>query len=244
MGKSEDLLNMIVFDVETTGISPLNDRIIEIGAIKIRGGKITSELSTLVNPGVCIPPRITDITGITDAMIANQPRIEEVLPEFLAFCEEDIILGHNISFDYSFIKASCVKEGLAFNKQAVDTLTIARKFLKGLPSRSLGGLCEHYNISLTQAHRAVHDARATYALFRCLQEQFYEHAPESFTARQMTWTPPKQDMITDRQKKYLQSLVRSHNKNLDREITTYTKTEASRLIDQILREIRQGAMLG
>ena len=130
--------NYVVFDLETTGCNPVNDYIIEIGAIKIENGEIHSVYNQMINPKIATPPLITNITGITNDMVKDKPTIDEVLEDFLVFCKEDYILGHNISFDYRFIKAKCYKRGYSFNKKAFDTLEIARKSLKDLPSRSLG----------------------------------------------------------------------------------------------------------
>lgn len=228
----------VVFDLETTGCNPVTNSIIEIGAIKIEGGEIVSKYHKMVNPQIQIPHFITEITGITDEMVAGHPTIYEVLPGFLDFCEGDYILGHNVSFDYRFIKSKCCEAGYVFNKKALDTLAIARRFLKHLPSRSLGPLCEYYGIDLRNAHRAVHDAEATYQLFQCLVNDFIDQDKEVFTAKEMIWNPPKQDMITEKQKKYLTSLVKVHRIELNKEIETLTKSEASRMIDQILVQIR------
>ncbi|WP_058486661.1 3'-5' exonuclease [Defluviitalea phaphyphila] len=234
--KENNIKNLVVFDLETTGCNPVSDHIIEIGAIKIKDGKISSKYHQMVNPNVPIPNFITEITGITNDMVQEYPSIEKVLPEFLSFCDTDYILGHNISFDYRFIKAKCVKLGYSFNKKAFDTLSIAKKFLSNLPSRSLGALCQHYGIDLKNAHRAIHDAEATYKLFKYLKRDFYDLDQSAFKAKNMAWKPPKQEMITQKQKKYLLSLIRMYKIELDKDIDTLTKSEASRLIDRILTE--------
>jgi len=232
------LENYVVFDLETTGCNPVKDYIIEIGALKIVNGKIHSSFNELINPGIAIPNYITAITGITDGMVKGKPFIDEVLQDFLAFCQEDYILGHNILFDFKFIKAKCHQKGYAFNKKALDTLEISRKHLRQLPSRSLGALCQYYGIELSHAHRAVHDAFATHQLFQCLKRDFLAMSPSSFEPKEMVWTPPKMEMITDKQKKYLQSLLRTYKINLNREVESLTKSEASRVIDHILSEYR------
>jgi DNA polymerase-3 subunit epsilon len=238
--KNNHIDNIVVFDLETTGCNPVLDSIIEIGAIKIKDGKIVSRFHQMVNPEIPIPYFITEITGITDEMVSGHPAISEVLPEFLKFCDTDYILGHNISFDYRFIKSKCCNLGYTFNKKALDTLAVARKFLRHLPSRSLGPLCEYYGIDLKNAHRAVHDAEATYRLFQCLKKDYFDMDDTAFIAKEMVWNPPKQDMITERQKKYLTNLIRMHRIVLDAEIENLTKSEASRMIDKILVQVRCG----
>lgn len=230
--------NYVVFDLETTGCNPVKDYIIEIGAAKIQNGKIVTKYNQLINPKIAIPYYITKITGITDDMVKDKPVMEEVLSKFLSFCEGEYILGHNISFDYRFIKAKCTKRGYSFTKKAVDTLAIARKTLKHLPSRRLGDLCDYYGIELSHAHRAVHDALATYQLYQCLKKDFFDLDQSLFIPKDMVWNPPKMEMITNRQKKYLFSLIKTYKVDFNQDIETLTKSEASRVIDNILSEYR------
>ena len=135
-----------VIDLETTGLNPKLDKIIEIGGVKVREGSVVEEFNTFVNPGRKLSERIIDLTGITDEEVEKAPYIEEILPEFLAFIGEDILLGHNLIFDYSFVKKAVVNQKLTFEKMGIDTLRIARRFLTDLESRNLGFLCNHYGI--------------------------------------------------------------------------------------------------
>ncbi|NMA82377.1 MAG: DUF3072 domain-containing protein [Epulopiscium sp.] len=229
----------VVFDLETTGCNPERDQIIEIGAIKVKKGQIVSEYQQLVHPQMAIPSHITEITGITNEMVYEQPHIHEVLPEFLVFCESDYILGHNILFDYKFIKYNVLRHQYTFEKKAFDTLKIARNFLKHLPSRSLGAICEYYSIDHLHAHRALDDARVTYEVFLKLKEQFFHQDPEIFNPQPINWEPKKLEPITIKQKNYLKNLLRMQKRQLDRDIEDLTKSEASRWIDSLLREMRQ-----
>ncbi len=224
----------IVLDIETTGINPMYHKITEIGAIKIEKETIVETFNHLINPMADIPKNITQLTGITNEMVKDKPTIEWVLPRFISFTEEYPILGHNIHFDYSFIKTHAVAQNLSFEKKALDTLKIARATLKELPSRSLGKLCDHYHISNSNAHRAYNDAYVTYQVYHCLKEQFYEMNPELFQFKRIQWKPKKQSPITDKQKKYLFSLIHRYDVTLETEIDTLTKSEASRIIDTIL----------
>ena len=230
---------VIVFDLETTGCDPERNQIIEIGAIKVKEGCVVSQYQQLIDPQIIIPDKITEITGITNDMVQHQPSIEEVLPDFINFCEGDYILGHNILFDYKFIKANALRYGYPFVKQGFDTLRLARRFLKHLPSRSLGVVCDYYGINLVHAHRAYDDAKATYEVFLKLKEQFYTQFPEEFKPEPMTWVPKKQAPITMKQKKSLQNLLRMQKKKIHQELDMLTKSEASRFIDEILKEMRQ-----
>lgn len=229
---------IVVFDIETTGCNPENDNIIEIGAIKIIDDIIVAEWNELVNPCMQIPQNIFELTGISTEMVKDKATIDKLLPDFIKFCSGSNIMGHNIIFDYSFIKAKCIEYGYSFEKYAIDTLKISRKLLTDIPSRKLGELCKYYKINLTNAHRAKHDAKATYEVYKCMKEQFYNTNKEIFSAQKINWEPPIIEMITDRQKSYLLSLVRKHNVILDKSIDEFTRIQASKTIDQILKRIR------
>lgn len=119
--------DFVVLDLETTGLSVKEDQILEIGAVKVQGGEVTASYETFVNPGRKVPERITELTGIRDEMIANAPDVETAVRGFLDFCGGLPLLGHNILFDYSFIKQAAINARLDFEKEAWDTLKIARK---------------------------------------------------------------------------------------------------------------------
>ena len=127
----------ISIDLETTGLEPKHDKIIEIGALQVEKGQITDSFSTFVNPGRKLEERITELTGIRDEDLADAPYIQDVLPKLLAFVGDLPLLGHSILFDFSFLKKAAVNQKLSFERGAVDTLKIARKYLPELESRSL-----------------------------------------------------------------------------------------------------------
>ena len=224
----------VSLDLETTGLEPKKDRIIEIGAAKIRDGQVQETYSLLVDPRVKIPERITDLTGSSDQMVEGQPFVEEAVTGLLEFCEELPLLGHNLMFDYSFVKHSAVNMGLPFEKQGMDTLKIARVLLPDLESRSLQSLCQYYQIPQQEAHRALEDALTTFRLYERLREAFGERSPELFEPKALIYKVKRQSPITPAQKRYLQDLVKYHRINLDVEPESLTKNEASRLIDRIL----------
>lgn len=155
----------VVFDLETTGFSPTRSRIIEIGAVRVEDGKITKRYSTFVNPGVRIPPRITELTGITDDMVENAPDIHSVLPEFLKFCEGCILVAHNADFDYSFLCKKGEELGLAVTFTVVDTVGVARVLFPHQAKYTLDAVAKALKISLVNHHRAVEDAEATAEIF-------------------------------------------------------------------------------
>ena len=227
----------IVLDLETTGSHPMNNEIIEIGAVKVREGKIVDTFSQLVYPKEDIPEFVSTLTGITTDMVADAPPIEKVLPEFIKFCADHVIVGHNvILFDYRMLKAKANRQGYTFEKSALDTLIIARKCLANLPSRKLGDLCHYYEIELIHAHRALDDAKATYQLLTALIKDYYDVAPELFVPRKIAWKVPKRSQATLKQKKFLRYLLTTHHIASDGDLEKLSKSEASKQIDGIIRK--------
>ncbi|MDR3050098.1 MAG: PolC-type DNA polymerase III [Oscillospiraceae bacterium] len=152
---------IVVLDFETTGLSARKDRIIEVGAVRLIDGQVTEEFSIMVNPGVSIPPRITQITGITDIMVQDARAAAQVLPELLAFIGDAPIAAHNAAFDASFLREECRRAGAHCAPAVIDTLEFARRLYPQMKSHRLAALCKHLGITNKNAHRAVHDARAT-----------------------------------------------------------------------------------
>ena len=157
--------DFVVFDIETTGFSPVNNRIIEIGAVKVERGEITERFSSFVNPDVPIPFEIEKLTGINDSMVMEAPMIEEVLPRFLEFCEGCVLVAHNASFDMSFIMENCRRQGFSDRFTYVDTVGIARILLPGQAKHTLDAVAKTMGVSLENHHRAVDDAEATAHIF-------------------------------------------------------------------------------
>ena len=157
---------IVVFDLETTGFSPVNDRIIEIGAVKIVNGAITDRFSEFVNPLRPIPFRIEQLTSINDAMVMDADPIDSVLPRFLDFCGGAVMVGHNVSFDISFIEENCERAGIEHDFTTVDTVTLARFLLPSLSRFRLDQVAKALNIPLAHHHRAVDDAECTAGIFR------------------------------------------------------------------------------
>ena len=157
--------DFVVFDIETTGFSSVNDHIIEIGAVKVSGGEIVDRYSTFVNPGVPIPAEIEKLTGINDDMVLDARAINQVLPEFMAFCEGCIMVAHNAAFDMSFIKHNCQVQGIEREFVVVDTLGIARAMLPDLKNYKLDTVVAAMDCVLENHHRAVDDAQATAHVF-------------------------------------------------------------------------------
>ena len=225
----------VCLDLETTGLDPKKDKIIEIGAIKVRAGEITEQMETFVNPGRKLEQRIVELTGIQDSDLEGAPDITEALPQLLDFIGGDVLLGHSILFDYSFVKRAAVNQKLAFEKRGIDTLKLARKFLPDLESRSLAFLCRHFGIEQS-AHRAIADARATVVLYQKLTELFYEECKDAFQPTLLSYRVKRDTPVTIAQKEQLYKLIDKHKLKVDYNVEKLTRSEASRIISQILVE--------
>ncbi len=224
-------MGIIAVDVETTGIDPEFDRIIEIGALRPETGEV---FRTLISPGRPLPARITELTGITDEMLAGAPTEEEAMRHFLGFLEEDrILLGHNIPFDHSFLVQAIRRLGLEEVKfEGIDTLKIARVLCAELPSKKLEALCEHFGLKNERAHRAFEDAAVTYRLYEKLKEM--EKEPQLFEPVPMHFQPKKQEPMTKKQRSFLNAILSFHKLEGQYETEGLTKSEASRLIDRLI----------
>ena len=152
---------IIVLDFETTGLNTAKDRIIEIGAVKLAHGQVVDSYGQLVNPGVLLPSKITEITHISDQMLRDMPSAAEALPKLLEFMDGCPIAAHNAKFDCAVLDSELKRLGLHYDVPHVDTLTLARKLYPELKSHRLGSVCKRLGVSLKDAHRAVNDAAAT-----------------------------------------------------------------------------------
>ena len=168
--------NYVIFDLETTGISPNYDEVIEISALKVKGGEVVDEFNTLVNPGRKIPFGATKVNGITNAMVAEAPAFSHVLAEFLDFAEGLVLVGHNIArFDMKFIWRDAEQYfGEIPKNNYVDTLQVARKHLPKMEHHRLVDLAEHYGISSEGAHRALNDCYMNQKVYECMVAEMRE----------------------------------------------------------------------
>ena len=159
-----------IIDLETTGFSPKDCKIIELSAIKVRGNKIVDTYSMLVNPETHISSKITKITHITDDMVKEAPTIEQILPNYLSFIGNDIVIGHNVHFDINFIYDNNLRiTNQPFRNCYIDTLYLARKALPQLEHHRLADIADYYNIVPDNAHRALCDCETTYKIYNNFQ---------------------------------------------------------------------------
>ena len=152
---------IVVVDFETTGLNPRKNRIMEIGAVRIRNGQVVEEYSRFVNPQEPIPEEVVKLTGITDAMVADAGTADTEIPKLLEFIGDAAFAAHNAKFDSAFLREECARLGIELHMPVLDTLEFSRRMYPSLKSHRLGAVCKSLGISLKNAHRAVHDARAT-----------------------------------------------------------------------------------
>ena len=172
--------NYVVFDIETTGLSPIKDMITEIGAIKIENGTIVDKYNQLINPERSIPDKIVEITGITDEMVRDMPTIEKVLPDFKNFVGDSVLVAHNATFDTGFLREQYYKNGETLDSPILDTLELTRALFPNLKSHKLNRVAKHLNVSLINHHRAVDDARATAEIFLKCMNILSENKADNF----------------------------------------------------------------
>lgn len=184
----------VVFDIETTGFSPVHNKIIEIGAVKVKDGRITDRFSTFINPKVPIPFAIEKLTSINDSMVADAPEIETVLPQFLSFCEDAVLVAHNASFDTGFIRENARRLFLPADFTYLDTMIMSRVLLPEQNKHTLDALCKVFNVSLENHHRAVDDAEATAHIFLHFMKMMEEQGLKTL-AEMNTFARPSDENI-------------------------------------------------
>lgn len=226
------ITSYVSIDLETTGLNPKLDKIIEIGGVKVIDGKITERFHTYVNPGRKLEERIVELTGIRQEQVDGAPDIADVFPALEEFLGDLPMLGHRILFDYSFLKKAAVNLKRPFEKQGIDTLRIARCFLPQLEHRTLTYLCEYYHIA-HDAHRASADAEATSCLYDILCREFYHKEESIFQPRQLMYKVKKDTPATNAQKEQLYRLISLHKLEIDYHVEKLSRSEASRILDKI-----------
>lgn len=169
--KVDFIEDFTVIDIETTGLSCEKNEIIELSAIRVRNGIITDKFSSLVKPNGHINSFIKNLTAISNEMVENAPDITSVLPEFMEFISQDVLLGHNISFDLRFIRHNLFKHfKKEFFNQKLDTMRLSRKYMTHLPSHRLKTVAEYFNVSTKGHHRALNDCLITYEIYKNIKQ--------------------------------------------------------------------------
>ncbi len=224
----------IAFDIETTGLNPQENEILEIGALKVRNGRVAERFIEFICPESEIPASITALTGIREDMVSGARNVREVLADFADFCGEDILIGHNVQFDFSFVWNWAQKQGLSFEHEGIDTLKIARAVHPSLPSKKLEALCDYYQIQNNSAHRAYHDALATAKLYQTLAHYFEEKSPSVFHPEPLMCRTAPRFPATAKQVSFIKQLIKRKGLKTSMDLESLTRDEASRTIERIL----------
>ena len=230
------LKDYVVIDLEMTGLNVKTDRILEVGAAKVREGIVVETFSKIINPKVTLSEKIIQLTGITNEMAQAGEDADTVLEEFFAFLGEDILVGQNIIFDYSFLKQWAVNHKICFERRAVDTLKIARKFLPEQQKKDLESLCRYFAIERENAHRALDDVLETQKIFEKLELAYEKVESEAFEPRQLQYKVKKQTPATAQQIKYLQRFAEYYKIPMPELKEGITRSEVSRLTDLLIAQ--------
>ena len=225
-----------VIDLEMTGLNPKHHKILEVAAVRVRKKEIVSECWMMIRKNQLLEEKITELTGIDQEMLAGAKEEDEVLDHFFGFLGEDILVGQNVIFDYSFLKQAAINRKMSFERKAADTLKIARRCLPALEKRTLDALCGYYGIEIGHHHRALDDAKATYLLYERLEKEFGAVQADVFEPKPLIYKAKRQTPATARQKKHLKELADYHKINLNLEWETLTRNEASRQVDRIISQ--------
>ena len=226
----------VAIDIETTGLQPKTDKIIEVGAWKIVNGDVKDSYHSMVNPYRQLPIRITELTGITDRLTCDAPDIGSVIHEVAAFCEGFVLLGHRVIFDYSFLKKAAVNEGLEFEYRGIDTLKLCRRFMPDEEKKNLEQACTFYGVERDGAHRALGDARDAHNLYQKLRKEYAGADPGVFLPEQLIYKVKREQPPTKKQKEHLRDLVKYHRIDLTVQIDYLSRNEISRLTDKIISQ--------
>lgn len=228
------LENYTVIDLEMTGLHVKTDVILEVGAVRVRGGEITDTYSALLFTEKKLTKEVAALTGITQEMVQAGREPKQVMEEFFAFVGDDVLIGQNVIFDYSFLKQWAVNHGFSFERSAVDTLKLARRFLPQEQKKDLESLCVYFHVKRGQAHRALDDAIETFHILEKLKERFGEVAAEAFVPKPLCYRTKKQTPATGRQLEYLKKYAAYYQIELPQSLVELTRSEASRLTDQLI----------
>ena len=226
--------NYICLDLEMTGLNPKEERIIEIGAVKIKDGNIVDEFQSFINPNRKLTREICEITGICDEMLVEALDDWTIIQQFIEFSEGLPFVGHHMITDVAFIKQCTSNHKKEIKIMGVDTLHLARKFLPVDKSKTLTAVADYLEVSYNEAHRALEDAKITYAVYEKLFELKSRTDPDLFQPKEVIYKAKKQGPITPAQLRQIENLLQYHHIIIDKDLSKLTKSEASRIIDKII----------
>ena len=224
----------IAIDLETTGLNPKTERIIEIGAARVEDGTVVQTYSTFVNPERELDARIRELTGICDDDLKDAPVLDIVLPELLAFCGELPFLGHHVIFDFSFLKRAAVNRKYTFEHAGLDTLKICRHFMPEEEKKNLAAACRYFAVDPGESHRALSDALAAHHLYQELKNRYFLEVPEVFAPQPLIYKVKREQSASKKQKEVLRELLKYHRIDITVQLDDISRSDASRLIDKII----------
>lgn len=238
---------VIVFDIETTGLSPQSCNITEIGAVRVKSGEVLEEFNMLTDPGIPIPEKITELTGITDEMVAGQPSNAEAVKAFLDFCGDRMLIAHNADFDTSFIRKVSGEAGLEFNNSYLDTVSMSRYVNPELKKHKLDILADYFKLGEFNHHRASDDAKMLAEIFYRMTDKLRDEGITDFAQLAETMSANADPL---KLRTYHQIIIAKNMvglKNLYRLISdsylTYYKRNP-RIPKTRLKELREGLIIG
>lgn len=223
----------IAVDLETTGLNPKEDRILEIGALLVRDGVVQEEFQRLVNPCCLLGETTVQITGITDEMAAGGAELKAAMEEFLDFCGDLPLLGHRVLFDYRFLKRAAVNLGHSFERSGMDTLELCRRFMPAEEKKNLQDACRYFGIASMGSHRALWDAWSAHFLYQELAGRYRAADEKPFLPKPLIYKVKREQPASKRQKERLQELLKYHKIKAPVQLDSLTRNEASRLVDKI-----------
>ena len=245
--KKIDEEEFVVFDIETTGLNSHTNKIIEIGAVKIKSGRIIDRYSQLINPGISIPYHITEITSITNEQVANQPKIDEVIGKFVDFIGDAVLVAHNAPFDMGFIKRD-IKEYLNIDLEnsVIDTLQMARDLFPDFKKYGLGDLNKSLGLALEKHHRAVDDSQATANMFIIFLEKYKEKGIEYLKDinKGFEVNVKKQSLKNIMVQVKTQEGLKNMYKLVSKGHIKYFGNKKARIPKSVLKENREGLIVG
>lgn len=235
------LENYTVIDLEMTGLHVKKDIILEVGAVRVRGGMAVETYTAILNVDRQLPVEVVELTGISQQMVDEGENPQVVMERFFSFIGEDVLVGQNIIFDYSFLKQWAVNHNIKLERKALDTLKLSRQFLPKEEKKDLESLCVYFGIERVRSHRALDDAVETWKIFEELKRRYGAQCEKAFLPYPLQYKVKKQTPATARQKKYLQQYAQAIGIELPKDFEQMTKSEASRLVDQWI--LQYGKML-
>ena len=245
--KKIDEEEFVVFDIETTGLNSHTNKIIEIGAVKIKAGRIIDRYSQLINPEISIPYHITEITSITNEQVANQPKIDEVIGKFVEFIGDAVLVAHNAPFDMGFIKRD-IKEYLNIDLESsvIDTLQMARDLFPDFKKYGLGDLNKALGLALEKHHRAVDDSQATANMFIIFLEKYKEKGIEYLKDinKGFEVNVKKQSLKNIMVQVKTQEGLKNMYKLVSKGHIKYFGNKKARIPKSVLKENREGLIVG